>query len=246
LAVVALVFIAACASDKSTLQKVQTAQRKYAESLQFTSPSLRPEMYSRLKEAVALDPLEPTYHMALANAYVQDNRLDAAETEFLQTIQLEPNFSDSYKQLGRLYMEKKEYDKALTYLSESLKKAKLTNPQMVRNWVALCQYQLGHFEAAELSWLKALDLREDESIRLNMALAYLDRGQFDKATEALKKALEHQPQFVPAHYHLALLYLKDKDLENARRHFNEVVRLEPQSEQARSALEYMALIKPGR
>ena len=237
--------IASCASEPAK-QKDNTflAQQKFAEAVRHASLNSRSEMYVSLKEAIKLDPFESRYHSELARAYFADGDLEKAEKEFQQTIRLNENSSEAFKELGRLYMKTGDLDKAIYHLKEALKKTGVTAPQNIRNWIAICYYGQNRFQEAEKEWQEALRIKENENILLNLALAYRDREYFDKALDSLKRAVFVNPRFSQGHYHLALLYLKEKKNELAGNHFEQTIQLTPESEQGRSAAEYLRMIKP--
>ncbi|MBI4389605.1 MAG: tetratricopeptide repeat protein [Nitrospinae bacterium] len=247
LAFLAVLFSACATESEKRQENVLLAKSKYAEAIGFSSSNnSRPQMYVSLREAVRLDPLEPNYHWALGMAYFGDGDLDNAALELEQTVRLNENFAEAYKQLGRLYMRNGNLDKALYYFKEGLKKPGITLPQEIHNWIALCYYGQGRLRDAENAWLEALRIKDSEGVLLNLALAYRDAGQYDKALKALNKAVAINPRFPPAHYQLALLYLKNKNLELAGRHFDQTIQLDPDSEAARSSRQYLELIKQAK
>jgi Tfp pilus assembly protein PilF len=73
-------------------------------------------------------------------------------------------------------------------------------------------------------------------------LAHVDQEKFGLAIESLGKAIALQPKFPQAHYEIALLYLKNKNLKDAKRHFKSVVIMEPNGKRANSSREYLSLI----
>ncbi len=239
----ASIIMSGCASQEDSLENALKAEASYNEALKYQSVNKTDAVEEKIKEAVKLDPLEPKYHLNLGKFYFSENQLDLAEKEFLQTIQLNDTFHEPYRQLGRLYLQKNDYPKALDYLEQSLTKIQLKNPQQVHNWMALCYYKMDNFAGAEKSWLKALNYRENEYIRLNLALAYRDNERFDEAEKTLKKAVIYKPGFAPAHYHLGLLYLKKQDFPQAKKHFDRVVTLKPNSQEAQDSRKFLELMR---
>lgn len=237
--------LAACASESVNQQdNVLLAQKKFTEAIRLASlKNSRAEMYNALIEAIKLDPLESRYHWEIAKSYFADGELEKAEKEFKQTIRLNDGFGEAYKELGRLYMRTGDLEKAVFYLKEGLRKPGISSPQNMHNWIAISYYGQNKFQEAESEWLEALRIKENENVLLNLALAYRDREFFDKATDSLKRAVRANPRFAPAHYHLALLFLKNKDFEQATKYFDQTVELDPNGEQGKSALEYLKMLK---
>lgn len=61
----------------------------------------------------------------------------------------------------------------------------------------------------------------------NIAVAYSQVGQLDKAIDALKQAIRITPTHVEGYNNIAALFLEKKDMENARRALNNALMLRP-------------------
>jgi tetratricopeptide (TPR) repeat protein len=68
-------------------------------------------------------------------------------------------------------------------------------------------------------------------------------GKIEEAIKSYKKAIGLFPGFLDANYNLGLALARQKDTEGALKAFERVVELAPESDKARSAREYMDLIK---
>ena len=64
-----------------------------------------------------------------------------------------------------------------------------------------------------------------------------------EAADIFKIAIKNAPNYIDANYNLALVLLKIKDKKGAAGSFQEVIRLAPDSDMARSAREYLELLK---
>jgi len=236
----------ACATTPTQEDQVFQAQKVYREAVKFAKLKMRDEMYVGLKEAVRLNPEEPLYHFELGSAYFTDNRLDEAEAEYLATLQLQNNFVEAYRRLGRLYMSQGKWDKAIYHLKDVLKRSGVNNPHQIHNWLAISYYAKGRVSLAEKAWRSALDISENSEIRLNLALAYKANERYDLATESLLKAVELDPELLRAHFILAELFLKANEKDLAKKHFDSVIELEPLSKEGKASREYLRLIQPGK
>ena len=132
---------------------------------------------------------------------------------------------------------------AVKNFQEDLKRPGTLEPHRVYNWLALSYYSKGNYDHAERQWLKALELKDNAAIRLNLALAYKDQERFDQALESLKKAVVLNPEFPQAHYEMSQLFILNKEMDQAVRHFKKVIRLAPRSEWARLSKKYLDLIQ---
>ncbi len=231
-----LLFSGAC-TTVSPGEKQLLAQKKFEEAR--GAGHLQHETYKILGEAIRLAPKEPMYRVALGNAYFKNLELDKAERMYLSAIKADPKFIGTYRQLGRLYVQKSQWDSALFYLNRALSEVNVIDPIQLLNWVAYCHYRKGDLAKAENAWLKALDIYESDQIRLNLALVYKEAQQWDLARKSLLKALELNPKLLGAHFALGEIYYRSKKLGKARKHFTEVIQLEPLSEQAKVSQEIL-------
>ena len=228
-AICSLVFVFSTGCATSDLldkpdDKISLAQKKLKEALQARSLNQQDKMVALLKEAIELDPAEPNFHFFLGQAYFSKRNFERAEQEYLTSIKLNNDFvefhrflidKEPYRQLGFIYMQQRSWQKAIQYFREDLARPGTWQPQQVYNWIALCFYNLGNKNEAEIEWKKALEIKENEGIRLNLALAYINQERFDQAIDSLRKALSLRPRFSQAHFELAQLYLREEKKEQA-------------------------------
>ncbi len=240
-----VVFSAGCSSTPDKQESQNLGRKSYEEAVSLQSLKLYDEMLVKLRDSVKWDPDEPLYHMTLANALFFREELDEAEKHYKVAIKLNPQLIEGYRQLGRLYMQRGDWENAQIYLEDAISRPGIVQPHELYNWLAVTYYAQGKFSDAEKKWQAALEIKDNHEIRLNLARAYRDNELFDLAQEALEKALESKPKSARAHYELAQLYLKKRDFVRARNSFNEVIRLEPLSEMSKSSRKYLELMPSG-
>lgn len=200
-------------------------------------------MMASFLEAVELEPENERYRVHLGMAYYLAEDLENAEKQYQYALEINEDSKEAYRQLGRLYMRMGDWDNAVKNFEEDLKRPGTIEPHRVYNWLALSYFSQGNYDLAERQWLKALDLKDNAAIRLNLALAYKDQERFDQAMESLKKAVVLNPKFPQAHYEISQLFILNKEMNLAVSHFKKVIRLAPRSEWARLSKKYLDLIQ---
>ena len=229
-------------SVDSKEEKNELAKKKFKEALQFGSLNQKNKMLKALNEAIELNPKEANYHFYLGKAYFVDGDTSKAESEFLKCIELNGDFKFAYHQLGKIYMRRKNWKNAIQYFNKDLQLSGTRDPQQIYNWLALCHYFLAKYDQAEDQWKKALNIKENAAIHLNLALAYRHRSKFKLAIDSMKKAIQLKPRFGQAHFELAQLYIRENKKEKAKEHFKNAILYSPSSAFAKQSKEYLEKI----
>lgn len=223
----------------------KTARLKFQEALNFGKLNMKEEMIATLLEVVSLDPENLNYRMHLGNAYVMNDEVENGEKTYQAILDRDKDYKPALLELGRLAMRRGNWKQATHYFNEILSRPGTPMPHQVYNYLAISYYRMGMYPEAEGEWLKALAIKEYAPIRLNLALAYRDQERFQEARASLEKAIDLDPKLAQAHYEIAILYLKESWNQKAEKHFNEVLRLAPQSQWAQSSREYLKVMQTG-
>jgi tetratricopeptide (TPR) repeat protein len=236
-----------CASTQEKATDTQElARNKFQEAIKFGSLGRNDDMIVSLKEAVKLAPEEPRYRLSLGRAYYLVGKFALAEKHLLETIELDPKDGLVHRQLGRIYMDQGKWQLAIDEFQQTLTSSGIVSVHQIRNMIALCYYNLDKFNEAIAEWKTAVQVRDNAAIRLNIALAYKDKESFSLAINSLEKAIALKPKFPQAHFEIALLYLKEKNLDEAKKHFKSVIIMEPNGKRASSSREYLSIINSGK
>jgi tetratricopeptide (TPR) repeat protein len=129
----------------------------------------------------------------------------------------------------------KKWDRAIVHLQKSLDASRVLNPQQLYNWLAFSYYQNKQYTQAQHAWERALDIKDNDQIRVNLALAYKKADQDELAFKSFQKAVELNPKSARAHFELGQLLFEVGDFSRARIHLQEAINLEPLSNKARTA-----------
>ena len=80
-------------------------------------------------------------------------------------------------------------------------------------------------------------------IEKNIGLVYFDQNNISEAIEHFKKSVELNPSLYDAHFLLGECYLRIKDTEKARKAFQTVIKLSPQSSFGQKSNSYLQSLK---
>jgi adenylate cyclase len=213
---------------------------KYMQAMQFFDKVTKEgnaQAKKILEEAIALDPEYPRLYMGLAFIHYMDVWYGTTESpdqslarafELAQkAISLDDSNAAAYSVLGQIYMMKKQYDKAIA----ECERAVSLDPNSADIFLRLGTV-LNYAARAE----KAIPYLQN-AIRLNplpsahyfiqLAVAYRDSGQYEKAIEASKKALQREPNNQFSYIHMAISYIRLGLEEEARAAAAEILTINP-------------------
>ena len=131
-------------------------------------------------------------------------KLDDAVVYYKKVIELKPDYTAVYYNLGNTLYVLKKLDEAVI----SFRTVTNLKPDYVEAYrslgAILCE--LGKLDEAEVSYKKAIDLKPDfPAVYVNLGSILEQLKKFREAEETYKKALELQPNFMEAHYNLGNL-----------------------------------------
>jgi adenylate cyclase len=190
-----------------------------------------------LEEAIALDPEYSRLYMGLAMTHSYDvwygttefpDQSLARAFELVQkAISLDDSNAAAYCVLATVYAMKKQYDKAIA----ECERAVSLDPNSAENIFRLGQ--ILNFAARPEEAIPYLQ----NAIRLNplppatyfvhLAVSYRESGQYEKAIEASKKALQREPNGQFPYMTLAISYIRLGQEEEARAAVAEILRINP-------------------
>jgi adenylate cyclase len=190
-----------------------------------------------LEEAIALDPEYSRLYMGLAMTHTYDVWYGTTESteqslarafELAQkAISLDDSNAAAYCVLANVYAMKKQYDKAIAECERAVSldpnsAENIMRSGMVLNWAGRAEEAIPYLQNA---------------IRLNplppaiyfvqLANSYRDLGQYEKAIEACKKALQREPNTQFAYIHMAVSYIRLGQEKEARAAAAEILRINP-------------------
>ena len=135
---------------------------------------------------------------------------EQAISDFLRGIELNPNYSDAYRHLGRTYELNGQPERALA----AFKRAVETDPTYYRPYLNLGNFYLYRYRNSEAvePLRRAVDLARDEpDARIPLVIAYMNLGRFEEAEKEIRAALAFRETALSLdQLGLTLMYRRDE------------------------------------
>ncbi len=175
----------------------------------------------------------------LGAAYMEhktDNKmLDMAIQAYRTAIELKPDYSKPFYNIGIIYSLKGQLETAV----QTYKMVLLMDPDYAAVYLSLgdVYFKMGLIDKAIEHFQIAIRLKPDLTDAYNnLGIIYIETGMIDKAIGDFQTALKINPNHADVHFNIALAYEKKGMMGEAARHYQEVIRLNPEDEAARNNL----------
>jgi len=171
--------------------------------------------------------------------------LDKTLTIYQKSLKYDPHLGSMYYGIGTIFMN---YKKDFTMAEEYFKKAeKYTDyPELPQN-LAFIYLKKGELGKAAIKLEQAISYQENRKSMLPLYCVlgntYLNLRDYEKAEIAFNMALEIDINLVKAHFGLAGAYLKQGKKYMALLEFQRVIKLAPDSIEAKLSQEILSKLK---
>ena len=190
-----------------------------------------------VEEVIALDANYASAYLSLSATYLMDisfgttespeQSLRHAEESVQKTLLLDDSLADAHAYLGRIYLAKRQYDKAITEGERALVLG--PNSDFIQAALAFSLQHAGRFEEAVALYKKAIRLSPvpPSWYLAGLGSSYIGLGRYEEAIKEYEKALHRAPDNQATHLSLAATYsLMGRDKE-AHAAAAEVLRIDP-------------------
>jgi tetratricopeptide (TPR) repeat protein len=182
------------------------------------------EAAKTLAHLETLGKVDPNTYYALARTDLHLGRLDPAEEQMKQYLELRPDDASAHYGLGKIYLQGVQFSKAETELRKSI----AIQPIQSESYYELGQALLNQneFEAAMPQYQKTLERDPKHGGALaGMGIAHFKLKQYDEAKSWLERAVQASPDYQPGHYYLGLALARLGDAEASRRELDVATQL---------------------
>ncbi len=210
--------------------------------LQGNNPTMA---LKELLNAVQSDPDNSAIHVALAQAYQQKKAYALAERHYLKALELEPGEPRYQNNLGALYLDMKEWDKAITYFDKAGQNLLFLNVHVAVAGKAYAYFKKDDYANALKYYQEAAALAPryaSAHFRQSEVYRKLNKPELEKA--ALLRAIDIAPQFLQARYRLAEVLVGMDEQEQAEKQLQTIIEFAPTSDWGLRAVELLRSIPP--
>jgi Flp pilus assembly protein TadD len=148
---------------------------------------------SRIRQRAAREKRGIEHLLVDAIEAFEDGNYGAAADSFELIIALYPDHPLGHLMLGRVYIELKNYDRAMSALFEHLKIVPKSVEAMI--YLGLAYYQCNELKLAEARFEEAMKLRAESFLaRENLVITKIAEGHLEGALDDLVKLSEERPE----------------------------------------------------
>jgi tetratricopeptide (TPR) repeat protein len=192
-----------------------------------------------MKRAIGSDVHKAKYHIRLSDYYFAMNMTRGTRDELVEAIKGEPKNTDALLKLGELYYLVKNYDTAVFYINRSINADHDNAKAYFEKGMAL--KDLGDSANAVAAFQSAIE-KDPKYFEGYIQLANIYGAHKDAlAVHYYTTALQLQPNDPKALYGLGLFYQDMGDHVNARKTYNDLLKVDPQNVYAVYNLGFIAL-----
>jgi TolB-like protein/Tfp pilus assembly protein PilF len=174
--------------------KVLEVNPNSAETRQYYAMLLTTLGYHKkaLKEcelAYQINPLSAPISYILSFVYFNNNQIDIAIAQQKKTIELDPDFGDTWNSMAWMYIRANNYEKAIEIFNKVLNDP--SNIIKAKAGLSYAYAKLGQLERAN-EFIQNVSSENPDSlfVDLELAIVYTGLGEFEKVIESLHRAID--------------------------------------------------------
>ncbi|MBJ96136.1 MAG: hypothetical protein CMP23_16870 [Rickettsiales bacterium] len=160
---------------------------------------------TKSKAAVKANRWDAKAWHSLALAYFAAELPGEAETAFLKSLKLQPQFSRAALNLGSLYLEQERWDEAIAQLEVAATDPEYTQPDRALHNLGWAWFNKGDFEQSRGYYRRVLrQFPRFCPALLNLGLVDEAEGKIEDALERYQQASECDPSDLKARFHMGV------------------------------------------
>jgi len=210
----------------------------------FQDEISRRRAYPEIMKAIQLDPQNASYHLLLGTLFTYSNELVAAEREIKTALKYEPDLGDAHNNLGLVYLKQGRPAEAIEEFKLAVGNLSYQTPEIAYFNLGRASYMTGDYLQASEAFARTVSILPSyEEARYLLGRSFVKLGRLSEAEGTYRTILEQNPDSLRTHFELGIVLSKLQRKEAAARHFERVVQLGPESEEAEQAKTFIKLLR---
>lgn len=226
----AFLFLASCASrnmPSENQKEIAIATQRVGE--QYYNSGRHTDALKNLLEAYETIPDDPYLNNSLGLVYLAKDRYALAETHFKKALDLKADYIQAKNNLGAAYFKQAKWAQAIVCFEEVSKNLLYATPEIPLSNLGLVYFHQKMYKKATLYFNKSLEIRHNLFAVHGLALVYIETKDYTQAIDFLHHELEKDPGAAILHSDLAKAYEGISDFTKAKRAWEVVLKLEPET-----------------
>lgn len=196
-----------------------------------------------LKEFLIAEEFAPSrvdIQEGMAQAYQLKQVFSKAEEHYLKAMKLAPNDARIANNLGSLYLDMEEWDKAIKFFEQANVNLLFNDPEMALTGIGYAYFRKTDYEKSALYYKKALKKKWNFApAYFRLGELYQTQGKSELARHSFQKTLDFEPNWALPYFHLGLIQVEMEEIQQARDSFRNAVKLAPKTELADKAADLL-------
>ncbi len=241
IALIALLMTGAFQND----EKINRALTMFNRAKHLHSEGKLNEAIAEYEGATKLDPENPWIINALGLAMTAARDFNGAEKAFRQALELNTDLTDVHNNLGVLYSEMGQKEKAFAEFTIVVRDPSYPTPEMALFNMGNLYFRDQNYELAMMYYQRSVEKKPKFAMGYRgLGEIHLALGEPEIAFDRFEQALEQSQYDIPSLYELARLYEGQGDTEKALEYYRRVVEADRFSVLGKISLEQLEILKP--
>jgi tetratricopeptide (TPR) repeat protein len=196
LTVLVLFFVIACATS-ATRDSAQQAGAHYKIGVSYLNEGKAQQAFVEFQKAYEINPHDKEVLNAIGIIYLlYFDETAKAVGYFEKAINVDPNYSEAYNNLGYAHEKLGRFDTAISFYRKALSNLQYPTPEKAYISMGNSYYRLGKYEDALNSYKEAVKRAPNLGLSyMKMALCYNAMGRYGDASTALTYAITLDPLY---------------------------------------------------
>lgn len=226
----ALVFISCAAKTVTPDKEKEIALATLQQGIEFYNTGKHIMALKKLLEAKKTIPENPDLHNSMGLVYLAKERPELAISHFKKAIELNPDLIEAKNNLGAVYLKVEQWEDAIKIFKEISQNLLYATPEISITNLGWAYFYQKKYGAAKDYFLKALDISPNYLVPAHgLVSVYIKTGYQYQAIDFLHRMLKKTPDAAILHSDLAKAYESVYRFEQAKRSWQVVISLEPQT-----------------